>query len=57
MKRINNFETRGIAKAKDQCFDDLYKEREILYKKYGEIVIDCNDKKYGEIVEEIISKI
>ena len=41
--RITNFETRGIAKAKNQTFKDLFKERQILYKKYTKIIIDCNE--------------
>ena len=42
-KRIHNVKTRGIAKAKNQTFKELFKERQILYKKYAEITIDCND--------------
>jgi shikimate kinase len=41
-KRINNFATRGIAKAENQTFKELFKERQILYKKYADIAIDCN---------------
>ncbi len=40
-KRIGNFETRGIAKAKDQSFLDLFNERESLYRKYADITIDA----------------
>lgn len=57
LKRISNFDMRGIAKSKDQSFEDLYKEREALYDKYGEIVIDCKLKKQEDIVEEIISRL
>jgi len=42
LKRIHNFETRGIAKAKNQSLEDLFRERQILYKRYAEIAIDCN---------------
>jgi shikimate kinase len=41
-KRINNFNTRGIAKNKGQTFEDLFKERQVLYKKYAELTINCN---------------
>jgi shikimate kinase len=41
-KRINNFTTRGIAKAENQTFKELFIERQILYKKYADIAIDCN---------------
>jgi len=41
-KRIHNFATRGIAKAKEQTFEALFAERQMLYKKYAEIIIDGN---------------
>jgi shikimate kinase len=57
LKRINNFEIRGIAKAKDQSFHDLYREREVLYNRYGQIIIDCANKNHEAVAEEIISKL
>jgi len=30
--RIYNFETRGIAKANIQSFEELFRERQVLYK-------------------------
>jgi shikimate kinase len=57
LKRINNFETRGIAKAKGQSFDELCQERELLYAKHGQIVIDCGNKNHEAVVEEIKSKL
>ena len=41
-KRIKNFKTRGIAKDINQRFEELYDERQILYKKYADITVDCN---------------
>lgn len=41
-KRIHNFEKRGIAKAKNQSFRELFAERQLLYQKYAEITIDGN---------------
>ena len=41
--RIRNFETRGIAKAKDQTFRELFEERRVLYEKYAEITVNCNE--------------
>jgi shikimate kinase len=57
LMRIDDFGTRGVAKSKDQSFEDLFKEREKLYEKHGEIVIDCKDKKHEHIVAEIIQNI
>ncbi len=55
-KRIHNFTTRGIAKAKNQTFRDLYNERQILYNKYAKIIIDCNKLDQEEIAEIISTK-
>ncbi len=41
-RRIHNFETRGIAKAKHQTFEALFEERQILYRKHADIVIACS---------------
>ncbi len=41
-KRIHNFETRGIAKAKNQTFEALFEERRRLYRKYADVTIDGN---------------
>lgn len=43
LRRIHNFETRGIAKAGNQTFRDLFEERQILYEKYAEWTIDCSN--------------
>jgi shikimate kinase len=56
-KRINNFETRGVAMAKGQSFAELYEERGPLYIRYGQIIVDCADKNHEAIVEEIIRRL
>ncbi len=51
--RIHNFQTRGIAKANNQSFKDLFRERQILYKKYADITIDCNVLDQEELAAQI----
>ena len=51
--RIHNFETRGIAKANNQSLEELFRERQILYKKYAEITIDCNILDQEELAAQI----
>ncbi|MBU0995204.1 MAG: shikimate kinase [Proteobacteria bacterium] len=58
-KRIHNFEMRGIAKAAQQTFNDLFEERQILYKKYAEMIIDCNaldQEELSAIIQNSIQK-
>ena len=56
-RRIHNFKTRGIAKTEDQTFRDLYDERQSLYKKYADIIIDCNRSDQEEIAMRIAESI
>jgi shikimate kinase len=43
LRRVEDFDTRGIARAPEQTFSDLYEERSALYEKYADITIDCGD--------------
>lgn len=52
-QRIHNLSTRGIASAKDQTFRELFDERQILYKRYGQLTVDCNDLDQEELAENI----
>jgi shikimate kinase len=52
-KRIHNYATRGIAKSADQSFAQLFDERQVLYEKYGDIIIDCTVMDQEEIAEVI----
>ncbi len=56
-KRIKNFATRGIAKAKNQSFEDLFIERNELYKKYSDITIECTSINQDETAELIANEI
>lgn len=52
--RINNMESRGIARPAGQSFADVYAERRPLYERYADIVIDCNNKTQEQLVDEVI---
>lgn len=41
-ERVRNFSTRGIAMAPNQSLEELYLERQQLYKKYAQITVDGN---------------
>ena len=57
LKRVHNFETRGIAKADHQTFQDLFIERQTLYEKYADIVFNCDDQDQEEIGMLLAEKI
>lgn len=52
-RRIHNFETRGIAKEPDQTFEELFEERQVLYRKYADLTIVAEGKSQEQIAEEI----
>lgn len=52
-RRIRNFASRGIAKAKDQTFRQLFDERQILYNRYAEITIACDGLDQEEVAAQV----
>lgn len=52
-KRIKNFDTRGIAKAENQSFEEMMEERTRLYRKYADITIDCEQKNMETVCDMI----
>lgn len=53
-QRIHNYEQRGIARRPDQSFADLYRERNLLYRRHADITINCENKNQQCILEELI---
>lgn len=53
-RRVKNYETRGIARRPDQSFQELFDERELLYNKYSDIVVESLNGNQDEMVEEIV---
>lgn len=52
--RINNMESRGIARPAGQSFAEVYAERRPLYLRYADIVIDCDRKTQEQLLDEVI---
>ncbi|MGH1485404.1 MAG: shikimate kinase [Cellvibrionaceae bacterium] len=53
-RRIDNEDSRGIARPEGQSLEDVYNERIPLYEKYADITIDNN---HYNSIEDIASKI
>lgn len=53
-KRVKNYENRGIARRPDQSFQELFDERDLLYNKYSDIIIESVKGKQDEMIEEIV---
>jgi shikimate kinase len=55
--RINDFDTRGLAKQREQTLIDLYTERLPLYRAYADITVDCHGLTHEEICAVIIEEL
>lgn len=53
VSRIPNFDTRGIAKAPEQSFEELYHERQILYRRYADIIVNCDGLNQEEVAAKV----
>jgi shikimate kinase len=51
--RVPDFSTRGLAKRPDQSFEELFAERNALYRKYADVTVKCD----GLTVEEVCARI
>jgi shikimate kinase len=57
LKRVHNFETRGLAKRMDQTIEDLFNERFPLYLNYADIIIDSSDMDPETTCDRIIDEL
>ena len=55
--RISLAPQRGIAADVAQTLRELYEERIPLYERYGQIVVDCDDAKPAQIVDNIAAQL
>lgn len=53
LERLGDLKERGVAIAEGQTFEDLYRERIILYEKYADVTVDEEGKNAGMIVDEL----
>ncbi len=51
--RLGDLSERGVTVRKGQTLEDLYEERIPLYRRYADIIIDCEDKMIKDIAAEI----
>ena len=53
-KRLGDFSARGVVLAPGQTLKDLYDEREALYKKYADIIINCDGNAFQRYQAELL---
>jgi shikimate kinase len=55
--RVHDLTTRGLAKRADQTLGDLYYERLPLYRKYADLVVNCEGLSHEKVCERIIQEL
>ena len=54
VERVRDFGTRGIARAPEQSFADLFEERSVLYEKYADLTIASEGLHQEQVSQAII---
>lgn len=55
-RRVRNFDTRGIARAPQQSLQELFEERDRLYRKHAVFTVHCRGKRPERIVDIIVEQ-
>ena len=53
--RLGDLKKRGVIIRAGMTFNDLFKERKILYEKYNDFIVNCTNKDHDKILEEILN--
>ncbi|SHE78320.1 shikimate kinase [Microbulbifer donghaiensis] len=56
-RRIHNYESRGIAMAPGQSFEELFAERQALYRKYADITVSCDGSDLQQVVDRVLQEL
>ena len=54
LERLGDLERRGVVLKDHMTFEDLYRERTVLYEKYADVTIDERGKTVEDMVREIL---
>ncbi len=56
-RRLSNLHSRGVVRAPGQSVEELFRERDPLYRTWAKIVVDNSHDDHGRVVEEIARKL
>jgi shikimate kinase len=56
-ERLGNFATRGIVRRPGQTLEQLFEERDVLYRKYADITVHCTDMTHEQVCQEICARL
>lgn len=55
--RATSIEDRGLVRKPGQTLASLYAERTLLYERYADIIVPCEDMNQAEVLEKLMKKI
>ena len=55
--RVPDFSTRGLAKRPDQSFEELFAERNALYRRYADVTVKCDGLTPEQVCASIIAQV
>jgi len=56
-ERLGNFGTRGIVRRPGQTLEELFEERDILYRRCADLTVHCTDMTHEEVCQEICARL
>ena len=56
-QRVGDFSGRGLVKTASQSFEEVFAERQPLYTKNADLIIDCSNRSVSDICESIMAKV
>jgi shikimate kinase len=51
--RIEDFARRGVVMAAGQSLESLLAERDPLYRRYADVIVDCSGRTHEEVLERL----
>lgn len=55
--RVPDFSTRGLAKRPDQSFEELFAERNALYRRYADVTVKCDGLTPEQVCASIVAQL
>lgn len=55
--RLGDLSQRGVIIGDGMSITDLYEERDVLYRKYADFIIDCKNYTQGVVVQEVMDQL
>lgn len=57
VQRLKQLDQRGVVRDPGQTIEQLYTERQPLYRKYADITVDCSQKTPDDIINQLSAEL